>query len=198
MSHKDEILELLDDIKPKALCDDCLSTELNIHPRQSVNIACRSLNASKTVTRIKTECDRCGAVKITNGFVSKAPPKVVARRLAEPMPSTQPHLNANLLMDIERARTAVVRVCRTLWQEKKIGEPPRSLAMLINQLRNEGILPNHEANMMLTLCNLRNVHVYEGLELQARELSIAVHANAIVSEWWATRSGGARKTIKGS
>ena len=78
MSHKDAILELLEDITPKALCDDCLSVKLNIHPRQSVNLTCRSLSDATAISRIKTECDQCGVVKISNGFISRTSPKRVS------------------------------------------------------------------------------------------------------------------------
>ena len=78
MSHKDAILEMLEDIRPKVLCDDCLSVKLNIRPRQSVNLTCRALSDAKTISRIKEGCDQCGAVKISNGFISRANPKRVS------------------------------------------------------------------------------------------------------------------------
>jgi len=87
---------------------------------------------------------------------------------------------------------ADVRICRALWQETKPGEPPRSLAALINGLKGHAILPSHQANIMLTVCDLRNVHVYEGLELQTREMAVAVNATAIITDWWARQSGEKR------
>ncbi len=188
MAQKDEILELLDDIKPKALCDDCLSAELSIHPRQAVNLVCRGLNASKAITRIKTECDRCGVAKIVNGFVTgpiraSAPTQLKSRaRIVKGGTA-----NVGVSFDVEKARTDIVRICRALWREQSEGEPSRGLAALINQLRNEAVLPNHQANMMLTICNLRNIHVYEGFELTSRELTIAIQAKTIIDEWWVER-----------
>jgi hypothetical protein len=38
--------------------------------------------------------------------------------------------------------------------------------------------------MMLTLCNLRNVYVYENMELGFREIDIAINALSIIKEWW--------------
>ena len=189
MSQSEEILALLDDLKPKALCDDCLSEELDIQPRQTVNVICRSLNAGGVIARIKTECDRCGKAKITNGFVGTPARKTPAIGVTARDDTPTVSINDSSNLDIEKARTEIVRICRTLWKRSKEGDPPRGLATLINLLRNESVLPNHEANMMLTLCNLRNVHVYEGLKLQARELSIAIHAQAIVNEWWAKQRG---------
>ena len=90
---------------------------------------------------------------------------------------------------MEKTRTDIVHICRALWQGSQVGDAPRSISALINQLRNSGVIPNHEANMMLTLCNLRNVHVYEELTLGPRETAIAVNAESIVAEWWDAYSG---------
>ena len=46
------------------------------------------------------------------------------------------------------------------------------------------MLPSHQANMMLTLCNLRNVYVYENVSMGRKEMDIAVNAYGIVEEWW--------------
>jgi len=37
---------------------------------------------------------------------------------------------------------------------------------------------------MLTLCNLRNVYVYENMQLGHREIDIATNALNIIQEWW--------------
>ena len=37
---------------------------------------------------------------------------------------------------------------------------------------------------MLTLCNLRNVYVYERMQLGLREMSTAVNARELMVEWW--------------
>ena len=48
------------------LCDDCLSEVTGIAPRQSINIACRALNAKKELSRAQEDCARCRRVKIVN------------------------------------------------------------------------------------------------------------------------------------
>jgi hypothetical protein len=89
-------------------------------------------------------------------------------------------------MDIEKVRTEIVRICIQLWQQTQSEPRPRSVSLMINMLRNAGVLPAHQANMMLTLCNLRNVHTYEGLELGAPETAIAISGRKIVLDWWAS------------
>ena len=58
------------------------------------------------------------------------------------------------------------------------------MSALINTLRKEELLPKHQANMMLTLSNLRNVYVYDQVEMGHNEVSVASAAWNIVSEWW--------------
>jgi len=64
MTHKDRIKEAL---KTRgAMCDDCLSAETKIKPRQAVNIACRALALDGLLVRSKDVCPRCRATKLTN------------------------------------------------------------------------------------------------------------------------------------
>ena len=86
--------------------------------------------------------------------------------------------------DVEKVRTDLVRICRALWLQTQNGEQPRSISVVINQLRSSGALPQHQANLMLTLCGLRNVHVYEGMQLGPHERAILAHAAAALFEWW--------------
>ncbi len=74
-------------------------------------------------------------------------------------------------INIEQVRTQVVRICRQIWSKQKSESPPHSISAVINTLRNENLLPSHQANMMLTLCNLRNAYVYEGIEMGHREMT---------------------------
>jgi hypothetical protein len=94
--------------------------------------------------------------------------------------------------DVERARTDIVRICRTVWQRSQTSEAPRSISAVIIQLRSAGALPQHQANLMLTLCNLRNVHVYEDFRLGPHEIAIAAHAAAALSEWWQSEENAAK------
>ena len=172
------VLELLDDIRPRGYCDDCLSVELDIQPRQTINQICRTLYAAKSVERAKATCDRCGKVKITN----------VRRSLESaglPKPSTSPA--SSVPLDIEKTRTQVVQICADLWRKTQRDSPSHSISANIAALKNKGALPTHQANMMLTLCGLRNVHVYDGMALGSRELLIASKALEIVLEWWKTQ-----------
>lgn len=179
MTAKLEILELLENIRPDGRCDDCLSQELDIKPRQSVNIVCRSLNDEGRISRLRAACSLCGKVKLVNTLASPTQfqrvEERVGRRETEARPSD---------FDLEHARTDIVRICRSIWQRTQSAEMPRSISVVINQLRAAGALSHLHASLMLTLCSLRNAHVYEGASLGTHEMAVASHTAAALTEWW--------------
>src|SRR3954470_8168848 len=115
MHHRDLILELLDDVFPNHYCDDCISSELDIQPRQQVNQICRGLEAARQIHRAKSPCAKCGRTKTTNGrgpLANDGP-----TRKTEPLESMTSTRRDNLRdVDIEKTRTEVVGICRALWQ----------------------------------------------------------------------------------
>ena len=66
MSNTDLIIELLEKIHPGKYCDDCLSNEINIFPRQQVNQICRSLEKQSKLIRQTGLCLSCDKNKIVN------------------------------------------------------------------------------------------------------------------------------------
>lgn len=189
MTHIDSILELLDAIAPGAYCDDCLSTELAIQPRQTVNQIGRRLAAGGQTTRETGTCISCSKQKVVNSLVAKGPATrgKASTVVNEGREQKEPQLNAPVTtdFDVEHARTDVVRICSEIWRKHKQGPAPHSISVLINSLRADEFLPTHQANMMLTLCGLRNVYVYENVKIGPRETEIARRAASIIEEWWA-------------
>ena len=58
MTNKDKIIDFV--LKSnKILCDDCLSEELKIYPRQQVNQIANSLKKEINFIREKKICDKC-------------------------------------------------------------------------------------------------------------------------------------------
>ena len=86
-------------------------------------------------------------------------------------------------LSIEDAWRYVDRFCRALWVKHLESEPPQSLAEAITQLRDEELIPTHEAGMMHTIRALRNQVVHENLDFGAYEITIARAAWEIVRAW---------------
>ncbi len=89
--------------------------------------------------------------------------------------------SANL--SIEDAWRYVDRFCRALWVKHLESEPPQSLAEAITQLRDEELIPTHEAGMMHTIRALRNQVVHENLDFGEYEITIARAAWEIIRAW---------------
>jgi hypothetical protein len=178
------VLELLESRSPQPLCDDCISAATGIEPRQQVNQITRRLSDRGLTRRDQLTCVECRRSKKCSVLLETSP-DVVPARVAEPpvasvaaparaMPPTPP---------INEMRDHIVRFCRgiaarSLPEAKEYG-PTR----LITALRDADYLPAHQANMMLTLCALRNSYSYDKISLGPREMAVAEAAWAIVKDW---------------
>jgi len=64
MTNTEKVKSVL--TKWDGICDDCLSIESKVKPRQSVNQICRSLTQTGLCQRSQDKCDCCGSLKILN------------------------------------------------------------------------------------------------------------------------------------
>ena len=96
---------------------------------------------------------------------------------------TRKAASASTELTIEEAWRYVDRFCRALWLEHHEDEPPQSLAQAITGLRDEELIPGHEAGMMHTIRALRNHVVHENLDFGEHEIAIARAAWEIVRAW---------------
>jgi hypothetical protein len=184
MSNIDIMLEYLEQNGPGGYCDDCISEQLGIEPRQQVNQVARRLSKQGLISRGTGVCSVCDRNKTVNKTNIAGTSELDAARVRDAAAVYE--MKGSLgPIDIEKVRTQVVHMCHSVWRGERPGEePPRSVSGLINDLKESNLLPRHQANMMLTLCNLRNVYVYEELELGQSEVDVARGAWAIVSQWW--------------
>ncbi len=86
-------------------------------------------------------------------------------------------------LGIEETWRYVDRFCRALWNRRMNGEQPASLAEIITVLRDEGLLPAHEASMMHNIRSLRNMLVHENVRFGEDEKAIARAAWQIIGRW---------------
>ncbi|HOS11574.1 MAG TPA: hypothetical protein PLL82_08930, partial [Candidatus Aminicenantes bacterium] len=168
-------------------CDDCLSKELNITPRQQVNQICNKFAKAGKIMRNNSICDNCGKQKLSNHIGVEFPFGQKAYVLKESIPLSKEIFGNLEEFDIEKIRTQVVHICHKIWIEKKEDAAPHSISSVINILKNDHYLPDHQANMMLTLCSMRNECVYDDFKLGDREKAIAINAWKIISDWWGNK-----------
>jgi hypothetical protein len=86
-------------------------------------------------------------------------------------------------LGIEEAWRYVDRFCRALWVKHMQAEPSGSLAEIITALRDQGVLPAHEAGMMHTIRTLRNLLVHENVAFGDHETTITQAAWQIICAW---------------
>lgn len=189
LTNTDIIIEFLEDISPEKGCDDCISKKTGVSPRQQVNQICRVLNSEEVLHRESGSCSLCKSHKLVNGLSAK---HEQSQRLVkhEPTVSRVPGLrDIKSKFDINNMRSEIVHICHTLWQKNRsLNNPQIGIQSLIIRLRNDKILPSHQANMMLTLCSLRNLCEYDNLQIGPNEAQVASGAWAIISEWWSQHS----------
>ena len=86
-------------------------------------------------------------------------------------------------LSIEEIWRRVDRLCRAIWSASYEDPAPSSLAEIIGTLRDEKVLPHHQANMMHTIRAFRNAIVHEDAKFGRHETVIARSAFEIVSAW---------------
>ncbi|MHC4108625.1 MAG: DUF4145 domain-containing protein [Planctomycetota bacterium] len=200
MSDADRVIEYLESIHSGASggggggasggCDDCLARKTGIRSRQRVAQICRELAKAGVLVRKKRKCSLGDHTKTVNvpvvkrGRKGRPGPTGGTRRSP---PTTRPPTPSAL--GIEEVWRYVDRFCRAFWVKHMEGDPPSSLAEIITTLRDEELLPGHEANMMHTIRSLRNMLVHENVAFGNHETTIARAAWQIIAEWAEQREG---------
>ncbi len=179
MGNQEYVVDYLIDNKIKNFCDDCLSIELEIFPRQQVNQICNKLKTQQTIERGKAICSSCGKSKIVNGITVKQSFEKVQK---DEKSSFVPSLT-NINDYLRAFYLQIVPLCEGIWNENRPEEIRPTPIPMINILRKEGFLPSHIANMMLTLCSLRNTFEHQNIKFGAEEKIIAENAWKIIEKW---------------
>ncbi len=170
MSKSDLVVELLKTIPTRRCCDACLSRRTGIRPPRQVKQVCRRLVDLGRLVREKGKCPLGKHTRMLN--------TLTARR------STRTRKAAGSAgLGIEDAWRYVDRFCRALWNTHLDTGSPASLAEAITALRDEQIIPAHEANMMHTIRSLRNMVVHEDVDFGDHEIAIARAAWEIIRAW---------------
>ncbi len=183
MSRAETILEFLERF-PSGVCDDCVSRETGIEPRQQVNQLSRLMEQRRALARRRDRCASCGKVKLVNVPWVRADETGINTSLrGVTMPAAAPTQDRATAGSIEAFRNHLDRFCKALAQKHKGPAGKNHLAALILALTDQGIVPMHQANMMHTIRSLRNAYVHEHIRMGSREMAIAQAAWDIIREW---------------
>ena len=175
MNERDLVVELLKTIPTRRCCDACLSRRTGIRPPRQVNQLCRRLVELGKLVREKGKCPLGNHTRVLNALTAK--------RSARTKSAVSPGSPGSAGLGIEEAWRYVDRFCRALWNTHLDTGSPASLAEAITALRDEQIVPAHEANMMHTIRSLRNMVVHEDVDFGDHETAIARAAWEIIRAW---------------
>jgi hypothetical protein len=189
VSSSDAVLEFLEHNRRGKFCDACISAKAGIKPLRQVNTICSRLSKRGTVLRGDGSCSGCRANRVTNVLApaGAAPVRHVRRATAARPAKAAPRASrpSAPALGIEEMRTGIVRICQELCRKAKIEMAPNDgPAGILAVLKEEQLIPRHQANMMHTICNLRNVYVWEQVDLGPDEHAVAEAAWRIVLAWW--------------
>ncbi len=201
MRHDDAMIEFLERDPTSPYCDECLGEMLGIDRPETVDHVARRLARDRHLRRGMGKCATCAKYKVVTSLrasldaVTTATGNRARVTVAAPPPAHRPvpWPGDPSTLDIEKMRNEVVRWCHLLWRSKRTEPPPRGLNDLIRQLREATLIPTHVAQMMLTLCYLRNAHVYEGQAMGHGERMVGAGAWEIVAGWWAMQQAGTHR-----
>lgn len=181
MSSDDRVLAFLRSTPSGAGCDDCISGKARIKPRQEVSRTCRKLVADGKLVRRRAKCPLGNHTKVVNSLV--ATPARGSRTTAAPRKRSAASTAAAATLGIEDAWRFVDRFCKALWVKHLKDDPPVSLAECITALRDQELVPAHEANMMHNIRSLRNMLVHENVNFGGHETAIAQASWEIIRAW---------------
>ena len=69
-TNRERVLSILKSEANEGLCDDCISSHLEIYPRQQVNQICNDLKRQGKIDRKESMCNKCRKLKLCNFLVT--------------------------------------------------------------------------------------------------------------------------------
>lgn len=182
MSNVDTIVEFLESVG-RGCCDDCISRETGVKPRQQVNQICRRLEEQGKIVREEGRCalgDHRKKLSIVADALRHTPVAPAAAAQSVELPSSR---QKGPPVAIEHLYNQLDRFCKAVWAKHESTTAPDTLNALISTLSKHGIVPRHQANMMHTIRKLRNLYVHEHVGIGTKETVMVQAAWDIIREW---------------
>ena len=181
VSSKERVFECLENM-PEGICDDCLSKQSQVYPRQQVNSICRDLSEIGKIKREKAICPLCCKLKTSNFLLTGETAQsftVVSKALREPA------LAYGASERLDSIRREIIRIFNEVdpVRRAQIGNR-ETFSERLSRLQNEGKVPNTICTVIRLLNSFRNLTVYESCILGSDELAFLEEAWRLVRSWW--------------
>ena len=181
LSSKERVIECLESM-PEGICDDCLSKQSKVYPRQQVNSICRNLSDIGKVKREKVICPLCCKLKTSNFlFAGEAAPSFVSVGKA----LREPALAYGASERLDSIRREIIGILNKVDPVRKAQAGNReTFSERLSGLQSEGRVPNTICTVIRLINSFRNLAVYESCILGSEELAFLEEAWRLVGGWW--------------
>jgi len=181
LSSKERIFEVLENM-PEGICDDCLSKQSQVYPRQQVNSICRNLSDIGKAKRERAICPLCCKLKTSNFLLAEVTtPSSTGSSKALREPASA--YGASEMLD--SIRREIIRIFNEVDPIRRAQIGTReTFSERLSRLQNEGKVPNTICTVIRLLNSFRNLTVYEGCVLGSDELGFLEEAWKLVRGWW--------------
>jgi len=181
LPSKERILEVLENT-PEGICDDCLSEQSQVYPRQQVNAICRNLCDTGKIKREKVTCPLCHKLKTSNFLITK---ETAASFIGVERAVREGAVAYGAAERLDSMRREIIRIFNEVDSVRipRVGDR-ETFSERLSRLQNEGKIPSTVSGVIRLLNTFRNLAVYESCVLGSDELAFLEDAWKLVKGWW--------------
>ena len=178
LSSKERILEVLEKVS-NGICDDCLSRESQVFPRQQVNSICRELSNAGKIERKKASCSICSKSKLLNSLVIKEGKSILEE-------GSEHKLSGRIEEWLDSVRREIIKIFNKVDPKRRVlPDKKETFSERLFRLQKERKVPAIISAEIRLINTFRNAVVYEEYELEPRELSLLKIAWELIKSWQA-------------
>lgn len=181
-TSKERILETLEN-SPDGLCDDCLSLQANVLPRQQVNTIARILFSAGTIKRERGKCPGCEKTKYLNALTPLFPMSALEDASETIETTPEPIDPAEKLDSMRRGIIGFLNKLDPTRSNDAESRGRETVSEKIHRLFEANIIPPNIHILIRTLNAFRNLSVYDGYVVSPKEIKIINETWAVVVDW---------------
>jgi len=176
LSSKERILEVLEKVS-NGICDDCLSRESQVFPRQQVNSICRELSNAGKIERRKALCSICYKSKLLNSLVIKEGKSILEE-------GSEHKLSGRIEEWLDSVRREIIKIFNKIDSKRRVSPNKKeTFSERLFRLQKENKVPATISAEIRLINTFRNAVVYEDYRVKPREFSLLKAAWELVKSW---------------